>query len=286
MQWNLTADYGIRAHAEPGTVPLRWSMAEYTAGTLPPVWLSDPLAGDTILEAGNLTLSFVAPQGAVTLAARPEFTAWFGVEDRFVTHLFFDGPAALAPGEVAQVAAQLSLPPGGLLVAAGERVALRVASYMADAEPAAAIELVVGQPATPSGMTLVLRETVLPPYQEVEAVSEQGSFQGSLCAIGDPTDTATVEIPLEIPEDALGVRVDLRRAGGTGPPDLDFELLDEAGQVVGAGEGSGGDEGLILGPANLDAIGRGAWTLFVFSCQPQVVDYHAHVWLLMPDEAA
>ncbi len=279
---NLTANQALLPAAEPGRVPLGWSMAEYTRGTLPPVWLSAPMERDMLIQSGAVALSFAPNPASVSLLARPEFTAWFGVEDRFGTHLFFDGPSVMRADEVFTAAADLPLPPGGLVIPAGERVALRVASYMADGEQADVIDLVVGDSDAPSQLTLMMRPVELAPAAEVQILDERGAFLGTRCGVADPTNTATETYPLEVPVGALGVRVDLKRLGGTGAPDLDFLILDRQGEVVWGGEGSGGDEAaLLLGP-NMDAVGAGSWSLYVFSCQPQVVDYEVDAWLLMP----
>ncbi len=278
---DLTADHGLANASEPGQVPLGWSMAEYGLGTLPPTWYSEPVPQDIVIGAAHVTLSFAAEQATTSLLARPEYTAWFGVEDRFGSHLFFDGPPYLVAGAPATVGDWVSPPPGGLVVPAGERIALRVASYMADAEGANQVDLVVGDESAPSRVALTVRPIELPEARVEHVLDEQGALEGTRCTVADPTGTATATFPLEVPVDAVGLNVTLARLGGTGAPDLDFLIFDPAGNVVWGGEGSGGDEAAVLLQPNLEAVGPGSWSIYVFSCQPQVVDYKLDAWLLL-----
>lgn len=259
--------------APESVVPLRWGWAQWLDGTLAPAWTSEPAIEPYIVLNATATMVHTATQPVQTMAQRPEFTVWFGVGDSVVDHGFRDGPATLLPGDRAVATYELLVPRGGLVVEAGERLVLRVGSYYADDASRGAVAVVLGGA---EGSRLDVVAVPLPPatgsFEHQALHDETIELMGGRCMGLDPATEADMRwVPIDL--DALDwtprvIDVRVERTGGDGPPDVDFVLLDDAGEVVVHGAGSGGDEQAHLRGPNVEGA-KGVWQLGAYACTAQ-----------------
>jgi hypothetical protein len=273
---HLTTAMGLDAQGDdaPSRYPLRWSWAEWLLAMPPPTWAALPAEQDLLITNASATISLVASLPAVSLQRRPELTAWWGVDGAWVHHAFLEAPDVLPPGGTLTTTIPLNVPVGGLVVPRGGVVLLALASYYADGESVGALDLVLGDPETPTRLDLVAQPIALAPAREEVLLDEAGALVSGRCMDLDAaTDADEVRFPLAIPSDAVGLRVVLERTSGTGPPDLDLALLGPDGEVAARAQGPGADEHVTLREANFDAAGRGDWVLRVYNCTPQASEF-------------
>ncbi len=283
----LTPEGGFTSEAptgEPARMPMSWSWTEWLQGVAPPTWYTANDEVPMLITAANVTYYAGTDHPLPGHDLRPEFTAWWGVNDGYVTHTFHPGPDVFGPGDVAEVTMEFDIPAGGLVVTPGDHQSLRIASYYADADGLDTVDLLLAGESAPSRIAFTARPITWPSAamgrEDLVVNVEDGMVNGGRCAAPlNPTGAAMQTYPFEVPEDAILLSVFVDRRGGQGGPDIDFALRNASGDRIASGQGSGGTEHVTLYWPNLAAGGPGTWTLEVYACTPQHGRFEALVTL-------
>lgn len=272
---------------EPQRVPFGNPWASLLQGGEFPAWRGPAAAGDYLITSATFTF-FVTSEGASVAAAPggeglPEFFLWFGPEDAPMGGGTARAPDVIVKDQVVEVSVDLNVPAGGQVLRAGEVPFLMIgATYWQD-DSASRVVLLTEAASTPSRVDLVAEPVVLPAEGEhVPVLDEAGSLRGDACQ-APPTEGSFADFPVEIPATAVGFHAELARTGGTpGLPDLDLHVFDANGNFITSGHTPKGDEIVRLHVPNLEAAGRGTWTLHVRSCAAQNADFTLKAWAVTP----
>ncbi len=256
---------------EESMVPLNWGCLQHPLGEAPPVWSSGQKETAYIVTAARIHYRAVAEVNTVACAARSEWTGWFGAANAVISHVSMDGPDVLEAGTPHDVTLEFQLPPGGLVVAPGERITLRLASYYNN--ELGAVHVALG-PET--RLELDWQTTDWEPGVAGAVTTHTGSIAGAACLgnLIEPHAPGIHTYTHEVDENTHGLDIELERIGsGPGPQDLDFLVYAPNGSIVAGGESPLGNEALHLRQPNLAVTGIGEYAIVVFVCNPQVANY-------------
>ncbi len=266
-------DGSLRIDApEAARQTLDWGYAQWLDGTPAPAW-NGP-AGPLHVVGGNLTLWYEATKPSSGADVRPELTAWWGSDKSVVHHVFIDGPDAVQAGDVIEATTQLRIPAGGLVIGPEQAMQLRIGTYYADGPQADVMDLLMGGQ-TLSRLDLQVRPMEWMNTTSTVAIDESFQALGGRCTVdANPEGSAETIIPLDVPDDVVGIVVDVRQASGGPTRDVDFSLKGPNGEDMGGGHGSFDVEGAHAWWPNLAVAGPGTYTIHVYACTAQVSDIH------------
>ncbi len=282
----LHADGGLTATAATeDAVNLDWSWTEWFGGDMPPVWTGPSYPGAYVITEASATIQYRANSNLVHSDTRPPFTIWFGAGDSIVEHAFAPGPNPWMADDVQTITFDIdSLPVGGLVVPAGERPVLYVGTYYPDGDDQSTVSVLTGG-SDASRLDWTAEPIYLPPARAETALDENGLLQGGRC-VGDvnPGDAAMDTYEFRVDDDVIGLDVRLERESGAGiGPDLDFGVRGPSGDRIGGAAGPASPEALHLRLPNMEAIGSGTWSVYVYNCQQQASSYDLRVDVLLRD---
>ncbi len=282
--WYLAQDGRLTGQApEAAAFGLDWSLGEWSAGIMPPLWTGPAAIEPYVITSANVTITYRADANTAHSDTRPPFTIWFGAGDSIIEHAFAAGPNPFSEGDTQTITFPVDdLPAGGLVVEADEAPILYVGSYYGDGEDQGTVSILFGEAHSFvewSGHTVELPEAMA-----VEAIDETIELQGGRClAPLNPASTAQQEFTFEVTEDMVGIDVLVTRESGDGfGPDMDFFLLSPDGDDIAHAAGPSSPESVHLRLPNMEAVGPGTWTLGVYNCQPQAATYNVQLSTLAP----
>ena len=253
-----------------GAQAIDWGWADYLAGSPPPSWRSGAFTADAWVRSATLQITYdlqgvLGTEAPLRPLSRPQLTAWVGTASgSIVSHEFADGPQAAAVASQT-VTWEIPLPVGGLFVREGDALQVWVGTYYLHYD---GVRLVGAD----SRLDVIL-EAAPAPGGQILSQADDLDVAGGACSVRDPTETvddllldaAMTPRTITVPPEAGWYQV--RAVAPYG--DMDFLLIDPAGELVAHALGPGNDETILLGPDNL--AGRaGDWTLVVYACSPLV----------------
>lgn len=280
--WSLDSQGQARqAVPEDGVVPIAWSWGEWFRGDPAPRWDGPGFDEAIVITAAQVTIAYETMVPLTHTQTRPSFTIWFGAGDSVIEHAFADGPDIWLPGDIQTITFDVDdLPAGGLVVERGDRAFVEVGTYYPDGSGTDNVWIHVGQDA--SRMDLTYHPVRLPDVDGITVLDDQVDLAGGRCVAPlNPDDMALATYTFDVPEQAKGLDIVAARVAGVGGQDMDFGIMDAAGQTVAHAAGSGSTEAVHLRAPNLEAAERGAWTLTVYNCQPQAATHDVTVQLLL-----
>ncbi len=208
-------------------------------------WLSAPLAEGLILE-GRVTLEFwarnVGTPAPIVIGGAPgegyHFFNQFGSNRTFQPAYTVEyGALAPEPGSVDHYSRELQLPPGGVVVEAGDRLRVLLTSLVLDDENGSGHDILFGGD-TPSRVVFQARcyptldwEMVDHQSFPVSMVANQGLLTGAVPP-SEGVNTATIPLVLDGATERLTIRLQQTSDPNPVKDDMDLVVEDEAGHVV------------------------------------------------------
>lgn len=276
--------------AEASRVPQPVGTDAFVTGVGDPVaWIGGEMPVDRLVTAARVVF-FVTSEGASVsmgpgTAGLPEFFSWFGPEASPMGGGTPQGPDSFAPGQVAEIAYDVGLPEGGIVVEAGEPLYHGMVSTYPQSSDANRLVFLVGGTDAPSRIELSVETVFLPDAVESALPVITGTVRGDGCTAPPQEGTQMLTFPVKVPDGAIGFRATLDRTGGAATnEDMDLQILGPDGSGVAAGHSPRGDELVRLYLPNIAAIGTGDWSVRVLSCTSQSGDFTVTPVVLVPTE--
>ncbi len=264
--WFAFGSHGLEEQSSTNEqFPVNWGWQDYAGGIAPPSWSSGSFTAPAYVTEATLTITFhLRNVGSVDAPvrpfSRPPLTAWFGVDDSIIEHVFAEGPAA-ATDDAVTAMWELRLPEGGMYVPEDGVLRVFVGSYYGHYDG-------VHLDASSSRLDVHLEPAIaLPPATSSQEATVQ--VAGAACIVRDPSGNVDATVrgaaiaahQFALDPSAVGLQVDASTLGG----DMDFWIQDAAGNQVAHALGPGNQETITLGPASL--VHRdGPWSVHAYAC--------------------
>lgn len=282
MQLYMTPDLAlVDAPPEAGSIPMpaTWSSCFAAPPCHHLTFQSEPMREPWALVPGVVTFDLwvVAdvPMASTTIF---DFAGWFG-SDVDVSAFAQGFSGNILPGEPVRVTFEAQHPATPNVLFVGDSFTALILAAMTNEAPGTLHLLTGGETASSIQFTMARVDPVALTLGAESKERVEGEFSGPAFPVSDatgPSERSLAIVPIEVPDDAQLLRIDVNGAMATGVPDIDLDLMSGS-NVVGSGHTPRSTETIRLAGPALDGLRGTTLDLHVKLFYGQAVSYAVDV---------